>query len=398
MPNHVTNIVYADRSVLESALNKDGHFDFGVIHPFEGSFEWNGVCVDAETAAEAVLGVALNDHPLIAALQDGSRSKVNIKKLDDESFEQFIQMLRNHRKTGYLHCMDFARDKWGTKWNAYDQVIELEDGRAKFDTAWSAPIPIFKALSAKHPEQEIKVEFADEDIGSNCGTMVFKGGELVSQEIADSWNKMNEEQRKKWEAFAYQVKGWEPEEDEQFTSAPSLRAHWEDNRRIAMKLAELERQRIELGGLIKQEKQRHEKQLSELQSKLNETNRLIAASAGGINLDLLKKAESVIAVRGLYEKAGDDRAAALQAAIDDLAAGAPKLRKTYIGTKQYARWYGQYVEHSYGMGPSHGSVIFEIGIRRDQLGRDLAEDEIESCIYYLRNLQAIQAAATKSAA
>ncbi|MFV3292566.1 hypothetical protein ACNFBR_28015 [Pseudomonas sp. NY11955] len=40
-------------------------------------------------------------------------------KLSDVNFEQFVQMLRNHRKTEYMHCMDFSRHAWGTKWNAY---------------------------------------------------------------------------------------------------------------------------------------------------------------------------------------------------------------------------------------------------------------------------------------
>ena len=113
---------------------------------------------------------------------------------------------------------------------------------------------------------------------------------------------------------------------------------------------------------------------------------------------MLKLAESVIEVRGSYDKAGDDRVHALQKAIDDLATGATSLKKTYFGTKQYAHWHGQFIECSYGMGPAHGSVIFSIGIRRSELGRDLTEPEIEAALYYLRNLQRIQSAATQSAA
>lgn len=165
-----------------------------------------------------------------------------------------------------------------------------------------------------------------------------------------------------------------------------------------MKLAELERQRINLSALIGEENDRHKKQLASLKNDLSETNRLIAASADGLNLDALKIAESVIEVRGAYDKAGDDRAFALQKAVDDLANGAAALKKTYFGTKSYAQWHGQFVECSYGMGPSHGSVIFSIGIRRSELGRDLSESEIEASLYYLRNLQRIQAASVQTAA
>lgn len=165
-----------------------------------------------------------------------------------------------------------------------------------------------------------------------------------------------------------------------------------------MKLAELERKRVSLNTLINAENDRHKKQLYELKNELSETKRLIAASAEGIDLDTLKLAESVIEVRGTYDKAGDDRARALQKAIDDLANGATSLKKSYVGTKQYAHWHGQLVEHSYGMGPSHGSVIFSIGIRRSELGRDLTEVEIEASLYYLRNLQRIQKASAQAAA
>ncbi|RMM59421.1 hypothetical protein ALQ74_03220 [Pseudomonas savastanoi pv. glycinea] len=50
------------------------------------------------------------------------------------------------------------------------------------------------------------------------------------------------------------------------------------------------------------------------------------------------------------------------------------------------------------MGPSPGSVIFSIGIRRSELGRDLTEAEIEAALYYLRNLHKIQAATASAAA
>lgn len=165
-----------------------------------------------------------------------------------------------------------------------------------------------------------------------------------------------------------------------------------------MKLAELERKRVSLNTLINAENDRHKKQLSDLNNDLVETKRLIAASAEGIDLDALKLAESVLEIRGTYDKAGDDRAFALQKAIDDLANGAAWLKKAYVGTKQYAHWHGQFVEHGYGMGPSHGSVIFSFGIRRSELGRDLTDGEIEASLYYLRNLQRIQKAADQAAA
>lgn len=137
-----------------------------------------------------------------------------IKKLSDESFEQFIQMLRNFRKIGFLHSMDFARAKWGTKWNACDSSADIEAGTAEFDTAWSCPVPIFEALSRRFPEDVITVTYADEDIGSNCGTFSMRNGAQISSEIAPAWRDMTAEQRAKWRAFACEVTGRDPKDYE----------------------------------------------------------------------------------------------------------------------------------------------------------------------------------------
>lgn len=112
MPNHITNKVSAPAHVLTSLINEDGRLDFGKIIKFEGEFPWDGVCGAAETAAEAAINLPLSNNPMLAGMQRHSRETYSVTKLSDESFEQFVQMLRNHRKTGYMHCMDFARHAW----------------------------------------------------------------------------------------------------------------------------------------------------------------------------------------------------------------------------------------------------------------------------------------------
>lgn len=215
MPNHITNKVSAPAHVLTSLINADGQIDFGKIIQFEGDFPWNGVCGAAETAAESAINLPLSDNPMLSSLQRYSRENSSVAKLSDESFEQFVQMLRNYRKTGYMHCMDFARQVWGTKWNAYSQKIDVEGCSLCFDTAWSTPVPVFKALSAMHPTEEISVVFADEDIGSNCGTLKLKAGELVEQECAGSWGEMSKDDQAKWRAFAMEVTGRADDEDDE---------------------------------------------------------------------------------------------------------------------------------------------------------------------------------------
>ena len=217
MPNHVTNKISASPEVIKSMINEAGHLDFGCVIPFTGTFDWDFVDYTAETFAGAVVGAPSSEHALIGRLQEANRNRSNFKSVadgSDERFEQFIQMLRNYRACGYLHSMDFARQAWGTKWNAYAQTIADDQASAQFDTAWSAPIPVYLALSKKFPIERISVTYADEDIGSNCGTFTLLNGEMVEHDIAPRWSLQSEEEKKKWTAFAYQVKGWEPEEED----------------------------------------------------------------------------------------------------------------------------------------------------------------------------------------
>lgn len=214
MPNHITNKVSAPAEALRSLINESGKIDFNMLLPFKGAFNWDFISGAAEEAAQLVCGNALHENQMIASLQKCSRDRVNVLGLDDESFEQFVQMVRNKRTTGHFHKMDFAIDTWGTKWNAYAQMIDIDGGMLSFDTAWSCPEPVLEALSAKHPEAEIILRFADEDLGSNCGMITFKGGSVVVRDAAGSWEGMSSEQRQRWTQFACDLTGRDYEPDE----------------------------------------------------------------------------------------------------------------------------------------------------------------------------------------
>lgn len=215
MPNWVTTQVSAPKHVIESMINEAGRVDFNLIIPVNLPHAgWECIIGDAETAAKRVLNTPLSKDPLIGALEAANRADVDVSKLLPESFSQFTGMLENYRATGYLHEMDFARKEWGTKWNASDTEANPDVGKVTFETAWSCPLPVIESLSKKFPTEEIKVRFADEDIGSNCGEFALLAGEYTMQNIAPSWREMTHEQQQKWCAFAYEVKGWTPDVDE----------------------------------------------------------------------------------------------------------------------------------------------------------------------------------------
>lgn len=217
MPNWITNKLSTTKQVIDAIVNTEGRVDFRLMCPFPGprGEDWDGIYGDAATAAKAVLNMPFSQHPALASIENANRRDVDIKKMSETSFQQFVGMLENYRACGYLHGMAWARDKWGTKWNACDQEHDAEAGTAQFNTAWSCPTPILIELSKRFPDDEISVVYADEDIGSNCGTFTLKNGSVIKEDIAPAWRDMDEAQRAKWKAFAYQVKGWNPDEDDE---------------------------------------------------------------------------------------------------------------------------------------------------------------------------------------
>ena len=64
----------------------------------------------------------------------------------------------------------FNTEHWGTKWDACDGYVS--EDLVQFNTAWSTPAPIIKAL-ANMLDDAIICVYADEDIGSNCGAYVY---------------------------------------------------------------------------------------------------------------------------------------------------------------------------------------------------------------------------------
>jgi len=76
------------------------------------------------------------------------------------------QVARNEcKRKGIPNWYDWNIENWGTKWNAYCDRIEEQDGEHVlliFETAWTAPLPIVAALKAKYPDAEIRGSWLEE--------------------------------------------------------------------------------------------------------------------------------------------------------------------------------------------------------------------------------------------
>ena len=70
---------------------------------------------------------------------------------------------------------DWSVENWGTKWDV-SETFEDELGFICFDTAWSTPVEILKVLSERYPDLIFEVQYADENLGDNCGIYSIKNG------------------------------------------------------------------------------------------------------------------------------------------------------------------------------------------------------------------------------
>jgi len=166
-------------------------------------------------------------------------------------------------------------------------------------------------------------------------------------------------------------------------------------------LTQTYRELAELRATLKSHDEAAKQQTATLTADIAARQAIVNQSEAGLDAEKIALAKTVIFVRGEYAKAGEERASAKADAIRQLATGEP-IRQTYgdlwlvaFGTKNYDRWSGQRCDCTYGMGPSHGYICFQIGLHSDVRKRDpkaLTEAETEAAIYYLTHLDRIQEA------
>lgn len=84
----------------------------------------------------------------------------------------------NLKKYGHKDWYSWDISNWGTKWDACDTYVETTEDEIilEFKTAWSTPKPVFFKLAEQYPNLIIDINYADEDLGSNCGSYNYVDG------------------------------------------------------------------------------------------------------------------------------------------------------------------------------------------------------------------------------
>ena len=158
-------------------------------------------------------------------------------------------------------------------------------------------------------------------------------------------------------------------------------------------LYEIQSEIIEAEKDMEETKNRHKKEIIVRQSHINDLKSLKAIHVAGVSVAQVEIAESVLRVKGILS--GAQRAKAVDEAIGYIATSDTPMKKEFVGVKHYSGFSDQSCNCSYGCGPRHGSIVFAIeSIKRKDAWTGKERD---AAIYYLSNLEKIQAAKTEAA-
>lgn len=167
-----------------------------------------------------------------------------------------------------------------------------------------------------------------------------------------------------------------------------------------MQLTTAAREKHELQVTLKAVREAAAAEEKQLRAEIQKCEALLNMSADGLDAGMVALAKTIVRATD-YERGGDERASCIKDAIKQFSTGEP-VRKHYgdlwhvcFATKNYDCWRGQRSDHEYGFGPKHGSICFEVGLTQETRKRaqcDLSPEEVEATIYYLLNIERIQAA------
>ena len=207
MPNHVTNVLTLRgepeqiRAMLEAIRYDDlgiGSVDFNKIIPMPES-------LNIEAGSQTSTGLKAYQDFIEVYTLGGTIHQDDLENISRKSEDAFLRQRsdirpkewelgkaawNNIRLYGVPTWYEWCNQHWGTKWNAYgygEAKVDYQDGDAlNFLTAWSAPHPVMEKLAEMFPNVEIEHEWADEDIGHNCGRYHYQNGVRIEEWVPET--------------------------------------------------------------------------------------------------------------------------------------------------------------------------------------------------------------------
>lgn len=201
MPNHITNIIKYDgdaeriKEMLEQIKDDEfgiGTIDFNKLIPMpesmnieSGSRTDRGLKAYKEFLEIYTFGRKVENLDLLNIPAESEEKFLEIRKdVEKDDWELGKKAFQNTYQYGSPTWYQWSINNWGTKWNAYgynELMSYAETDAIYFTTAWSSPHPVMNKLAKMYSDINFTHEWADEDIGQNCGRWEYENGEVVLQ-------------------------------------------------------------------------------------------------------------------------------------------------------------------------------------------------------------------------
>ena len=204
MPNWVKNKVrFEDKRVIEECYteeNGEENFDFDKIIPMPKSMHLTSGGRETISIIYAISKMSSEKkEEVINKLKEtetdfyGNYYNKLLKNIDNYKDYKGLGIknledlgntyINNIIEYGFDTWYDWACENWGTKWGAC-HTYYVDENNIEFDCAWSVPYNILKEISRKY-QTKVEVDFADEDIGNNCGRIVFRNGKEIDYSVGN---------------------------------------------------------------------------------------------------------------------------------------------------------------------------------------------------------------------
>ena len=174
MPNWTYNIIKTNNpTIIPSLMDDAGNFDFNKLIPMPESLNIeSGSNVDraicyyvserltipvAETNLSKLISNSFsNNWAEEVASRVAKWAEEASDKEKDKLYAMGEQYVFNRQNYGFFTWYEWNIANWGTKWNSVNSSFdEKYPCSISFDTAWSAPEPIFQKMCEMFPNAEI---------------------------------------------------------------------------------------------------------------------------------------------------------------------------------------------------------------------------------------------------
>lgn len=180
MPNHITNRM----TVTQGQYDLSEITTFETVSPMPKGLkdtDHNNIAMDIERML-GVVKTYFSARPTLPELYE--------KYPSSEDKDVINKLMGFQIMYGAISWHQWSIKNWGTKWDMYD--VSCDSNILSFDTAWSTPIKWIEAFSKTLPDGVfIKLEYADEDIGSNAGVIEISNkscvGNHFDNDSDDAW-------------------------------------------------------------------------------------------------------------------------------------------------------------------------------------------------------------------